>query len=94
MDNRYALLRNKLDTLGFVQPLPIGALSIVSAILDDLILTTNSLKRAKEEIAQLQEVSAELEIQFKQEKNYAKFHICSVVVGEDSLGSGYRAVKM
>lgn len=55
-DNRYSLLRNKLDTLGFTQPLPIGALSIVSAILDDLVLTTNSLKRAKDEVAQLQEV--------------------------------------
>lgn len=57
LDNRYALLRNKLDNLGFSQPLPIGALSIVSAILDDLILTTNSLKRAKDEIVQLQEVN-------------------------------------
>lgn len=55
-DNRYALLRNKLDAMGFTQPLPIGALSIVSAILDDLVLTTNSLKHAKAEIGQLQEV--------------------------------------
>lgn len=60
LDNRYALLRNKLDNLGFSQPLPIGALSIVSAILDDLILTTNSLKRAKDEIVQLQEVNKQL----------------------------------
>lgn len=56
IDTRHSMLRNKLETLGFTQPLPIGALAIVSAILDDLILTTNSLKRAKEEISQLNEV--------------------------------------
>lgn len=57
VDARYSLLRDKLDTLGFTQPLPIGSLAIVAAILDDLILTTNSLKHAKKEVSQLREVN-------------------------------------
>lgn len=56
VDARYSVLREKLDTLGFTQPLPIGSLAVVTAILDDLILTTNSLKHAKREIIQLKEV--------------------------------------
>lgn len=37
-------LRKKLDVLGFTQPLPLGAVPLVSAILEDLIKTTESLK--------------------------------------------------
>lgn len=78
VDNRYSLLRNKLDTLGFTQPLPIGALSIVSAILDDLVLTTNSLKRAKEEITQLQEVHLLLNAIYRKNECLAFFHINNI----------------
>lgn len=58
INERHSYLRNKLDILGFNQPLPIGALSVVSAILDDLIKTTDSLKKSKEELNQLREVCA------------------------------------
>lgn len=56
LDKRYTLLRDKLDNLGFSQPLPIGALSIVSSILDELIFTSNSLQNAKQKINALKEV--------------------------------------
>lgn len=56
LDARHSFLREKLDTLGFTQPLPYGSLAIVSAILDDLIVTTNNLKKSKKQILQLNEV--------------------------------------
>lgn len=56
LDYHHGNLRNKLDTLGFTQHLPIGAMSLVSAILDDLLKTTNSLKKSKETIKNLLEV--------------------------------------
>lgn len=56
VDNNFILLRKKLDILGFSQPLPISAYALVSAILDDLVKTTDSLKRSKQEISQLLEV--------------------------------------
>lgn len=56
IDARHSLLRDKLDNLGFTQPLPIGSLAIVSALLDDLITVKNSLKQAKLEAAQLKKV--------------------------------------
>jgi len=56
IDSRYTTIRNRLDTLGFCQPLPIGALGVVSAILDDLIQTTDSFKKAKYELIELKQV--------------------------------------
>lgn len=50
LDKRHLQLRQQLDALGFNQPLPIGALGLVTALLDDLIHTTESLKEAKDEI--------------------------------------------
>lgn len=58
LDKRHLQLRQQLDALGFNQPLPIGALGLVSALLDDLIQTTESLKEAKDEINQLLEAKA------------------------------------
>lgn len=58
VEERYQYLRSKLDTLGFCQALPITAISLVGSILDDLIITTSSLKKAKHELHQLREVSA------------------------------------
>ncbi|XP_059615243.1 centrosomal protein of 135 kDa isoform X2 [Phlebotomus argentipes] len=52
-------LRKKLDLLGFRQPLPVSGVGLASALLEDLLKTTESLKLAKEEINQLlQEKSA------------------------------------
>uniref|UniRef100_A0A336K4M7 CSON010707 protein n=1 Tax=Culicoides sonorensis TaxID=179676 RepID=A0A336K4M7_CULSO len=58
LDERHLQLRKHLDKLGFNQPLPIGAIGLVSALVDDLIQTTESLKEAKVEIAQLLEEKA------------------------------------
>lgn len=49
-------LRQKLDLLGYdTNLLPVSAIPIVSSILDDLIITTEGLKNAKDEIATLLE---------------------------------------
>lgn len=57
IDARFSLLREKLNGLGFTQPLPIGSLAIVSALLDDLILTNKNLKDAKNKISKLEKVT-------------------------------------
>lgn len=46
-------LRKRLDILGFPQPLPLGAVPLVGAILEDLIKTTESLKQHKVQIHNL-----------------------------------------
>lgn len=51
-------LRKKLDLLGFRQPLPASGVGLVSALLEDLMKTTESLKLAKEEINELLQVRA------------------------------------
>ena len=48
-------LRQKLNLLGYDSNLPLAAIPIVSTILDDLIITTEGLKNAKDEIATLLE---------------------------------------
>lgn len=53
---RHGDIRQKLDALGFCQPLPTGALGVVGAILEDLLKTTDSLKKLKNENKQLLEV--------------------------------------
>ncbi|XP_055695136.1 centrosomal protein of 135 kDa-like isoform X1 [Lutzomyia longipalpis] len=58
-EERQKNLRKKLDLLGFRQPLPVSGVGLVSALLEDLLKTTDSLKVAKKEINQLlQEKSA------------------------------------
>lgn len=57
IDARHKLLREKLDSLGFSQPLPIGSLAIVSALLDDLVLSNKKINEAKQTIATLGQVS-------------------------------------
>jgi hypothetical protein len=53
---KYEYVRQKLDLLGYDnQTLPVSAIAIVSGILDDLIITTEGLKKSKDEIAQLLE---------------------------------------
>lgn len=46
-------LRKRLDVLGFTQPLPLGAVPLVGAILEDLIRTTESLKNHKDQVHNL-----------------------------------------
>lgn len=53
-------LREQLYTLGFHQQLPIGSMSIVSALLEDLIKVTDSYKQSKQTVKNLLEV----ELQF------------------------------
>lgn len=53
---RHGDIRQKLDALGFCQPLPSGALGLVGAILEDLLKTTDSLKKLKNANGKLLEV--------------------------------------
>lgn len=62
LDNRHASIREKLYTFGFEQPLPINAMGLVSALLDDLIKTTENLKAAKAQINCLKEVRNEKKV--------------------------------
>lgn len=57
IDVRHSLLREKLNALGFTQPLPFGSLAIVSALLDDLILTNKNLNDATKTISELEKVT-------------------------------------
>lgn len=53
---RQDYMRQKLDLLGYSShQLPLSAVPLVSAILDDLIATTESLKKAKDELGTLLE---------------------------------------
>ncbi|CAG9800822.1 unnamed protein product [Chironomus riparius] len=53
---RQDYMRQKLDLLGYSShSLPLSAVPLVSAVLDDLIATTESLKKAKDELGQLLE---------------------------------------
>ena len=53
---KYEFVRQKLDLLGYNQhSLPISAIPIVSSILDDLIVTTEGLKAAKDDARKLLE---------------------------------------
>ncbi|CRK90380.1 CLUMA_CG003994, isoform A [Clunio marinus] len=55
-DVKFNYLRQKLNLLGYeYQTLPISAIGIVSAILDDLIITTEALKDSKDQISKLLE---------------------------------------
>lgn len=56
INNRHSLLREKLDKLGFTQPLPIASIALVSAILDDLLLANIKIKESKKNIAKLEKV--------------------------------------
>lgn len=53
LDATYSIIRDKLYSLGFDQPLPIGSLPIVTALLDDLLKTGDNLKEIKDENKQL-----------------------------------------
>lgn len=52
-DMKHNGLRKRLDVLGFSQPLPLGAVPLVGAILEDLIQTTESLKQHKDQVHKL-----------------------------------------
>ncbi|XP_055854505.1 centrosomal protein of 135 kDa isoform X2 [Episyrphus balteatus] len=51
----YNNLRHKLDVLGYTQPLPLAAISLVGAIFEDLVKTTESLRDSKLKISNLLE---------------------------------------
>ncbi|XP_055384228.1 centrosomal protein of 135 kDa [Condylostylus longicornis] len=55
IDGIFNNLRQKLDVLGYTQPLPLSALSLVSSIFEDLVKTTESLRDAKKKISELLE---------------------------------------
>lgn len=56
LDAEYKQVREDLYQMGFNQPLPIGSLALVQALLGDLVKTTNSLKRLNDENQQLLKV--------------------------------------
>lgn len=82
IESHYSLLRDKLDALGFHQPLPIGSLTIVSALLNDLVLTTKNFKDAKSQINQLKKVSLMTYLCFARQFSIFGF------AGEDCMGTG------
>lgn len=56
LELRHEYLRKKLDLLGYgSHSLPLSSIPLVSSVVDDLITTTQSLKNAKDELAQLLE---------------------------------------
>lgn len=57
LHSKHNYIRQKLDLLGYQnhQSLPVSSLPLVSTILDDLITTTEGLKKAKDEISLLLE---------------------------------------
>ncbi|ETN60372.1 hypothetical protein AND_008018 [Anopheles darlingi] len=62
IESRHSELRQRLDHLGFGHPLPLSAIGIVSAILDDLIQTAEKLKSANQQIEQLYQEKAAWEL--------------------------------
>lgn len=56
MNARHSLLREKLDKLGFTQPLPIASIALVSSLLDDLLLANNKLAETQKCAAKLEKV--------------------------------------
>ncbi|XP_050097356.1 centrosomal protein of 135 kDa [Anopheles aquasalis] len=62
IESRHSELRQRLDHLGFGHPLPLSAIGIVSAILDDLIQTAEKLKAANHQIEQLYQEKAAWEL--------------------------------
>lgn len=81
LDSRYSLVRDKLYTLGFDQPLPIGSLGLVTALLDDLVKTTSNLKATKDENKQLLEVHINCFLILKIFFNFFQ------IVGKSCMGS-------
>lgn len=57
LDAEYKQLREDLYQLGFHQPLPIGSLALVQALLLDLVKTTLNLKKLHGENQQLLKVN-------------------------------------
>lgn len=47
-EQKYLLLRKRLDQFGYKQPLAIESLPLVEKLFQDLIHTTESLKKAKD----------------------------------------------
>uniref|UniRef100_A0A182NZX5 Uncharacterized protein n=1 Tax=Anopheles epiroticus TaxID=199890 RepID=A0A182NZX5_9DIPT len=62
IEARHSELRKRLDGLGFGHPLPLSAIGIVSAILDDLIQTSEKLKCANQKIEVLHQEKAAWEL--------------------------------
>ncbi|XP_055902694.1 centrosomal protein of 135 kDa [Eupeodes corollae] len=55
VDCIYNNLRQKLDVLGYTQPLPLAAITLVGALFEDLVKTTESLRDSKLKICNLLE---------------------------------------
>lgn len=55
-------LRTKLDVMGFNQTLPVLAIPLVGAIFGDLIKTTECLRDTKRQVADLLEVSNQIDL--------------------------------
>lgn len=96
IDARHTLLREKLNSLGFTQPLPFGSLAVVSALLDDLILTNKNLKDAKKTISELEKVTLIALCDNRTPANKMLI-LCFVFIhskGENRMEFGRRAIQV
>lgn len=102
LDTRYAITRDRAYSLGFEQPLPIGSLAIVTALLDELVQTSGNLKHAQAANKQLQEVSRRCIdiLEFSHSliifrSSYTNiFLFVSRIIAKGCLGTWYRTVQM
>eukprot|EP00117_Sycon_ciliatum_P035723 scpid27034/ scgid4205/ Centrosomal protein of 135 kDa; Centrosomal protein 4 len=58
-ERSFLQLRKRLDQLGYRQPLPIESLPLVERLFDDLVQTTDSLRKARSELGEKQLVVEE-----------------------------------
>lgn len=102
IDARHSFLREKLNSLGFTQPLPFGSLAIVSALLDDLILTTKNLKDAKRTVSELEKVTSTQYCVHTQTRNintiiisvHFCLHLMFHLIGENCMAFGRGTIQM
>lgn len=62
MSDSVCELREKLNVLGYKQELTLASIPLVSAIFEDLVKTTESLRSEKNRNAQLTKVSSDLNL--------------------------------
>jgi hypothetical protein len=72
---RLACLRARLDELGYRQPLDVESFALVERLLADLVHTTDSLRRAKLELAKCV-VSAFLQSLQHRFLHFVSLHLC------------------
>lgn len=89
LDSRYQSVRDQLYQLGFEQPLPIGSLPIVTALLESSVKTDAALRQCKEQNKKLLEVSVRLSFCVKVT---TQKHL--ILSGKSRMGIGHRTVQV